>query len=98
METNLIETRLKSIEKMLLSQKEVLTLTEFCEYAGISKSYGYKLTSENRVPHYKPSGKMVYFKKTEIDKWLLQNRVKTDADIEKLATDTVLNNKKGGVK
>ncbi|MCG8321312.1 MAG: helix-turn-helix domain-containing protein [Cytophagales bacterium] len=72
-----------------LCQKEVLTFSEFCKYCGISESHGYKLTSQNRVPHYKPSGKMVYFKRSEIDDWLLKNPVKTIDQIELEADDYV---------
>ena len=77
-----------------LENKTVLTFLEFCSYANISKSYAYRLTSENRVPHYKPTGKKIYFKKTEVDEWLLQNVVKTNVEIEQIATDFVLKNKR----
>ena len=60
-----ILSRLNQIEKMLTSQKTVLSFSETAEYTGLSKSYLYKLTSGGVIPHYKPTGKMLYFKKTE---------------------------------
>jgi len=97
-----IEQRLSNIENLLISQKTVFTFDEFCIYANISKSYGYKLTSKNRVPHYKPAGKMVYFNRIEIDNWLMQNPIKTQNEIEQKAIDYVVSskpsNKKGGKK
>ncbi|MBT4399541.1 MAG: helix-turn-helix domain-containing protein [Bacteroidetes bacterium] len=66
-----ILSRLNQIEKMLTSQKTVLSFSETAEYTGLSKSYLYKLTSAGVIPHYKPTGKMLYFKKTEIDEWLV---------------------------
>mgnify|MGYP003964958549 FL=1 len=66
-----ILSRLNQIEKMLTSQKTVLSFSETAEYTGLSKSYLYKLTSGGVIPHYKPTGKMLYFKKTEIDEWLV---------------------------
>lgn len=78
---------LDRIEKQLLSQKSVFTFDEFCRYVGISKSYGYKLTSTRAVPHYCPNGKTLYFEKSEIDKWLLQNPVKTTAQLQKEAKE-----------
>jgi excisionase family DNA binding protein len=93
-----IKENLLQLTALFLSQKTVLNFNEFCSYAGISKSYAYKLTSEGRVPHFKPNGKMVYFKRLEIDNWLLQNPIRTQKEIEQNATDYVTLNRKGGVK
>ena len=41
--------------------KSVLTIDEAAEYMGLKKSYLYKLTSERRIPHFKPNGKKIYF-------------------------------------
>lgn len=74
--------RLERIEKGLLAQSTVLTFPQFCKYVGISHSHGYKLTSEREVPHYCPNGKKLFFDKTEIDSWLLRNRVATTAELQ----------------
>ena len=49
--------RLERIEEGLIAQKSVLNFEDFCKYVGISKSWGYKLTSQRAVPHYSPNGK-----------------------------------------
>jgi len=64
-----------------LNEKEVLTASEACQYTGFSKSYLYKLTSRREIPHYKPSGKMVFFNRHELEAWLQGNRVCTAAQI-----------------
>ena len=33
----------------------------------------YKLTKAGKVPHYKPSGKLLFFSKRELDGWLCRN-------------------------
>ena len=66
-----ILNRLNKVEKLLTEQKTVLSFSEAAEYTGFSRSYLYKLTSAGIIPHYKPTGKMLYFKKSEIDEWLL---------------------------
>lgn len=82
--------RLSAVEDGLkmagLAAKPVLTFTEAVTYTGISASYLYKLTSQKLVPHYKPSGKLVYFDRTELDKWLLSRRVNTADEVGALAT------------
>lgn len=67
-----------------LLQKTNLTFTECARYAGVSESHLYKLTSSNRVPHYK-NGKHLIFNRAEIDTWLTRNRVRTTEEIESKA-------------
>jgi excisionase family DNA binding protein len=54
-------------------QKDVFTTEEACLFLDISPSQLYKLTSKQKIPHYKPRGKMVYFDKKELVKWLKRN-------------------------
>ena len=95
MESIEIEKRLINIEKMLQSQKNVLTFDEGAIFTGISKSHLYKLTSTGTIPHYKPRGKMVYFDRVELENWLLQNRITPADEIEAKATSYVTLNRKG---
>ncbi len=63
--------------------KEVLTTDEAARYLGVSKSYLYKLTMQQKIPHYKPLGKMCYFNRHELEAWLQTNRVATDEEINR---------------
>jgi excisionase family DNA binding protein len=65
--------------------KEVLTSEEAARYLGISKSYLYKLTMQQKIPHYKPLGKMCYFNRVELEQWLQSNRVATEDEISQKA-------------
>ena len=53
-EPGTIYKRIKSIEDSLYSTKEVLNMTEVCQFLGISKSLLYKLTCNQEIPHFKP--------------------------------------------
>ena len=64
--------RVDELEKMVKQTKTVLGFDEACKYIGVSESLLYKLTAAKEVPHYKPRGKMLYFNREEIDKWLPQ--------------------------
>ncbi|EDB5228013.1 MULTISPECIES: helix-turn-helix domain-containing protein [Gammaproteobacteria] len=63
------------------AQKEVLSAEECAELLGVSVSYVYRLTSEKRLPHYKPQGKKIYFKRDELLDWLLSHRISPDAEL-----------------
>ena len=94
---NIILEKLSKIESLYLQQPEqILSFNETCSFLGYSKSYLYKLTHSRQICHYKPNGKKIYFKRSDLEAWLLRNRVKTAAEIEQEAIDYVVN-QKGGV-
>lgn len=68
-----LEERLEHIEKLLLTNKKVLSFDEACDYTGISRSYMYKLTSSGKIPHSKPGGKLIFFNRDRLEVWLLAN-------------------------
>lgn len=92
------QEQLKQMADMVAAQtmictKEVLTTDEAAKYMGIKVSYLYKLTMRGEIPHYKPNGKMCYFKRTELEQWLLTNPVSTSADIADQAEKYCMTNK-----
>ena len=95
-----LEQRLATVEQAVqmagLTSKEVLTFDEASQFTGLSKSYLYKLTSGQKIPHYKPAGKMCYFNREELQQWLMQNRVSTRDEIVGKAQNYCMTNKKGG--
>lgn len=46
--------------------KGILTIEEAAEFLSVSKSYHYKQTSTQAIPHYKSTGKRCYFKRSEL--------------------------------
>ena len=86
-----LEMRVEELERMLFLTKNVLSFDEASTFLNLSKSYLYKLTSGNLIPHYKPQGKMLYFEKSELEAWLRQNPVKSKTQIEQEAQKYVLN-------
>ncbi len=93
-----ISKKLDRIEQMLselsLLKKDVLNFPEACQYLNISGSHLYKLTSRKLIPHFCPQGKKLYFNRTELDLWLQQNRQSSTDEIEKEATNYVLQNRR----
>ncbi|WP_437395273.1 helix-turn-helix transcriptional regulator [Flagellimonas lutimaris] len=76
MDNYFILERLDRLERLLMANKEVLTFDETCDYTGISRSYLYKLTAAGQIPHSKPNGKLIFFEREKIVRWLLQNQRK----------------------
>lgn len=65
--------------------KQVLTIDEAAEYMGLKKSYLYKLTSERRIPHFKPNGKKIYFEREALTSWMMSNPVLTQDELNSRA-------------
>ena len=82
--------RVAELENLVLHSKNVLSFEEASRFLNLSKSYLYKLTSGNLIPHYKPQRKMLYFEKTELEAWLRQNPIRTQAQTEAEAQKYVL--------
>ncbi len=74
---NTIENLLKKKDDHALRQtSKPLTFKEACAYLGYAPSYLYKLTYRKIIPHYKPTGKVIFFSKNEIDEWIFRSRIR----------------------
>lgn len=63
--------KLSSIENLLKKKDDKpLSFKEACTYLGYAPSYLYKLTSTGKIPHYKPTGKLLFFSKADLDDWV----------------------------
>ena len=81
-----LKSEVESIKQLFTIQKNVLNFSEVKLYTNLSTSYLYQLTSTGGIPCYKPSGKHLYFKREEVEKWLLSNRKATNIEIDELAS------------
>lgn len=84
---------LKGIQSHLKEQdvlkKNILDIEEACRYLNLSDSTVYKLTSKNEIKHYKPNGKKIYFKKEDLDNWILSKSKKLDEVEMEIARENV---------
>jgi len=59
-----------------------ISIKGLADQLGLSKSYIYKLSSSNILPKYCPSGKLIFFKKSEVEAWLESNRIASQSELE----------------
>ena len=71
----------EAISASALSSKEMLTIDEAARYMGTSKSHVYKLTMKRTIPFYRPSGKLCFIRRQELEQWLQTNRIATEDEI-----------------
>lgn len=76
-------SKLESLEKGNVAQKNVFTLDDFCTYTGYSKSWAYKLTSGRKLPYFQPEGKAIFFRREDVEAFLLRNPIRSRKQLEK---------------
>jgi excisionase family DNA binding protein len=82
-----LTSQIDMLKKLILAgSKEVLSIEECATFTSLSVNHIYRLTSQRAIPFYKPMGGKIYFKKKEIENWLLQGRQATDSEIKSQAT------------
>jgi len=102
----LIETRLSSIENLILSLRQpkqvepteqpeqLLTVQEAAKFLNLTVPTIYSKVSKGELPVMKRS-KRLYFSSTELMEYLKEGRKKSTAEIEQEAEAYLSNNKKG---
>lgn len=81
--------KLDRIERLsLIAAKSVLLVEEAAIFTGFSVQHLYRLTSAKQIPHYKKDRKL-YFKKSELEEWMLEHRVQTNEEIERQAEQII---------
>ncbi len=85
---------LHNIEMLtLLGTKSVLTLKEASLVLGLQKETVRKLAKKGELPSYKPNRNVLYFKKAELEDWMLRNRQMSNDEIESEAEKYCLTHK-----
>ena len=85
-----LQSRVRTLENLCYSAKEVLNLEEAASFLGIAKSTLYKMTHENRIPFYKPAGKLIYFEKSVLLEWIRSNRIMSESELQEEARKKLL--------
>ena len=78
--------RLDEIKKIAtIHTKNVLTLEEAAFVLDLSERYIYQLTTSRKIPYHKGNGGKNYFLKSELEEWMLRDKVLADYEIEEQA-------------
>ena len=82
----IILEKLESLHNLLEEQnlltKDYLDIKETSKYIRLSESALYKMTSRNEIPFYKPGGKKIFFKRSELHNWIESGKMESDNELE----------------
>ncbi|MFK2339847.1 excisionase family DNA-binding protein [Bacteroides fragilis] len=65
----------------MTEQRKLLSTREAAEYCGFKLSYFRKLMMRRAIPMYKPTGKLCFFKKEDLDAFLTGVRISSQEEI-----------------
>lgn len=82
------------IDEMLLTQKEMLSFDEALRYLNLSASYLYKLSAARVIAHFKPGGKLVYFRRVDLDNWMQTGKCNSASTLKMQAVNLLDKKKK----
>ena len=82
------------LSKQTFIEKEILSFKEALGYLDVSPSFLYKQTSQRVIRYFKPNGGKIYFKKADLDSWMLQNENKSMASLEEELLTKISGNEK----
>lgn len=71
-----------SIQKLSLAVKPILSAEEAAEFLNMKPSYLYKLTSRKEITYFKPLGKLNYFRRSDLEAFLLRNESPSIYELE----------------
>lgn len=84
-----IEERLDRIERLvIMGSKEVLNTSEVAMMLNVAVQTVRNMMHDKAIPYYKRGGK-AFFKKSEIESWMLQERIPTNDEIKSQAATYV---------
>lgn len=80
-----LQERVEKLERLCYVSKEVLNLEEAADFLGISKSTIYKMTHLNKLPYFKPAGKLIFFEKKALLDWVRGAKAMSEEEIRQAA-------------
>jgi len=76
-----------------LENDRILTAEQAAQFLSRKISAIYQLVHRKEIPHYKPSGKCLYFLESELRDWVLARRISTNEELETSTSTEILSKK-----
>lgn len=70
------------VEALPREPKEMMTMAEAADFLGISENTMRRMCAEREITSYCPGGKIRYFKRKDLETWMMRGRTPSYRDIE----------------
>lgn len=72
-------------QELAMYQKDMLTIDEAARYLGIAKRTLYNMMCDRAIVYYKPTVKLTFFRRADLDAWMMQNRSASAEELNDMA-------------
>ncbi len=80
----------REIKNNTLYRRRIYTIKEVSKVIGVSESYIQKLVASKQIPHSKPSGKLIFIRRRDLENFLMKNYVSSEDDIDTIVANKLL--------
>ncbi|MDC8101665.1 helix-turn-helix domain-containing protein [Chryseobacterium rhizosphaerae] len=84
-----------TVQSLDMFTEQILNFKQAAEFLSISLSALYKITHKKAITFYKPNGKLIYFKKSDLIKWMLSNEQQCQAEFAEDYLNTLKTKRNG---
>jgi excisionase family DNA binding protein len=75
---------LNLVESIKTGTKYYLSLEEAARYLNIAKSTLYKKTALGEITFYKPAGKLILFRRDDLEAWIEKTRIPSNEELSNI--------------
>ena len=80
----------REMKKSNLYRKRIYTIKEAAHVLGVSISYIQKLVSSNQIKYSRPSGKLIFIRRRDLEKFVMRNTVLPNDEIETISSNHLM--------
>ena len=80
----------REVKNSSLFRKRIYTIKEVSKVVGVSESYIQKLVASKQIPHSKPTGKLIFIRRRDLEKFLMRNYITSEDDIDTIVANKLL--------
>lgn len=80
----------REVRNTSLFRKKIYTIKDAAKVVGVSESYIQKLVSSREIPHSKPTGKLVFITRQDLDSFFKKNRIESNDNIDMIIANHLL--------
>ncbi len=80
----------EEVKRSNLFKKPFYTTKEASKYLGVSVSYMQKLVASKQITHFRPTGKLIFIKHSDLETFITRNRIHSNDEVDEIVANNLL--------
>ena len=86
-----IKSLQEELKRSNLFKKPYYTTKEAAAFLGVSVSYMQKLVASRQITHFRPTGKLIFIKHSELESFITRKCIHSNDEVDSIVADNLLN-------